>query len=93
MVWSLSLGDGSLLATFLACRLISRTLEKCPSAAERVVTTQVFQRCLTWCTEHLQPAAAGEAHPSLVGRCKLDPGLKAPGFKISTLMKITLLSI
>ena len=51
-----SFGDGSVLATILASNLIRLTLLHVPfNVTSRALTAEVFQRCLNWCLEVLQP--------------------------------------
>jgi len=60
-------GDGSLFATFVACSLIKRTLERGPlPPAARAITATTFHRCLEWCVEHLQlPSSHCLAYPTV----------------------------
>ena len=51
-----SLGEGSVLATIMASNLIRLTLLHVPlNVTSRALTAEVFQRCLNWCLEVLQP--------------------------------------
>ena len=54
-----SLGEGSVLATIMASNLIRLTLLHVPlNVTSRALTAEVFQRCLNWCLEVLQPVTS-----------------------------------